>query len=83
MYRETPAFLKIKSKKALRDSPYGNTEIWERDEGLKIGADEPEIRNQAVITLLWDLNARSHEITALKVGNIWTKGTIWRRHDTI
>lgn len=70
---ETPAFLKIKSKKALRDSPYGNTEIWERDEVLKIVEYEPETRNKAVITLLWDLDARNHEITALRVGDIILK----------
>ena len=29
---ETPSFLqKIKSKKPLRDSPYEDSEIWERD----------------------------------------------------
>jgi integrase/recombinase XerD len=31
---------------------------------------EPEIRNKAILTLLWDLDARNHEITALRIGNI-------------
>ncbi|HXX95776.1 MAG TPA: tyrosine-type recombinase/integrase [Candidatus Bathyarchaeia archaeon] len=31
---------------------------------------EPELRNKAIITLLWDLNARPHEITALRMKDI-------------
>ena len=31
---------------------------------------EPEIRNKAILALLWDLDARNHEITSLKIGNI-------------
>jgi integrase/recombinase XerD len=31
---------------------------------------EPEIRNRAILALLWDLDARNHEITSLKIGNI-------------
>jgi integrase/recombinase XerD len=31
---------------------------------------EPELRNQAIITLLWDLDARPHEITALRIKDI-------------
>lgn len=67
---ETPSFLKMKPKKTLHDSPYGLTEIWERDEVLKIVEYEPEIRNKAIITLLWDVGARNHEVTALRVGDI-------------
>ena len=42
---------------------------------------EPEIRNKAILTLLWDLDARNHEVTALKIGNIrlrerYTEGEI-------
>jgi integrase/recombinase XerD len=61
---ETPSFLKIKNKKPLRES------IWELDEVLTIVTYEPVLRNQAIITLLWDLDARPHEITALKVRDI-------------
>ncbi|HXX95855.1 MAG TPA: hypothetical protein VEL11_01895 [Candidatus Bathyarchaeia archaeon] len=28
------------------------------------------IRNKAIVALLWDLDARNHEITSLKIGNI-------------
>lgn len=78
---ETPTFLKIKSKKALRESPYDASQIWERDEVLKIVEYEPEPRNKAIITLLWDMDARNHEITALRVGDIvfkeqYAEGTI-------
>lgn len=67
---ETPSFLKIKAKKSLRDSPYGVNDIWQLDEVLTIVSYEPELRNQAIITLLWDLDARPHEITALRVKDI-------------
>jgi site-specific recombinase XerD len=67
---ETPAFLKIKTKKPLRESPYGVSDIWELDDVLTIVAYEPELRNQAIITLLWDLDARPHEITALRIRDI-------------
>jgi hypothetical protein len=67
---ETPAFLKIKAKKPLRDSPYGVNDIWQLDDVLTIVSYEAELRNQAIITLLWDLDARNHEITALKLRDI-------------
>ena len=67
---ETPSFLKIKNKKPLRESPYGINDIWGLDEVLTIVAYEPVLRNQAIITLLWDLDARPHEITALRVRDI-------------
>jgi len=70
---ETPSFLqKIKSKKPLRDSPYEDSEIWERDEILRI-VKYTDTRNQAIITLMWDLNARNHEITQLKICDIVLK----------
>ncbi|HYA83567.1 MAG TPA: hypothetical protein VEH06_08995, partial [Candidatus Bathyarchaeia archaeon] len=35
---------------------------------------EPELRNKAIITLLWDLYARNHEITALRIKDIILNG---------
>ena len=67
---ETPPFLKIKNKKPLRDSPYGINDIWQLDELLTIVSYEPVLRNQAIITLLWDLDARGHEVTALRIKDI-------------
>ncbi|MGA9152012.1 MAG: hypothetical protein WBZ36_15650, partial [Candidatus Nitrosopolaris sp.] len=67
---ETPAFLKIKAKKPLSDSPYGVNDIWQLDDVLTIVSYESELRNQAIITLLWDLDARSHEVTALRIKDI-------------
>jgi integrase/recombinase XerD len=67
---ETPAFLKIKTKKPLRESPYGINDIWELDDVLTIVEYETELRNQAINTLLWDLDARPHEITALRIRDI-------------
>jgi len=70
---ETPSFLqKIKPKKCLRDSPYGDSEIWERDEILRI-IKYADIRDQAIITLMWDLNARNHEIIQLRIYDIVLK----------
>jgi integrase/recombinase XerD len=31
---------------------------------------EPLLRNKASLTLFWDLDARNHELTTLKIGNI-------------
>ena len=39
---ETHAFLKIKSKKTLRETPYKLPEIWEHDEVLKIVEYDPQ-----------------------------------------
>jgi len=69
-YWETPEFLKIKNKKTKRISPYVESEIWEKDELLSILKYEPYKRNKAAITLMWDLDARPHEITLLKIKHI-------------
>jgi integrase/recombinase XerD len=67
---ETPAFAKIKEKKSKRLSPYSETEIWDRDELLLIVKYESYIRNKAALTLFWDLDARNHEVTMLKIKHI-------------
>jgi integrase/recombinase XerD len=67
---ETPTFVKIKGKKTKRLSPYSETELWDRDEILFIVKYEPHIRNKAALTLFWDLGARNHEVTLLKIKHI-------------
>lgn len=70
----TPAFLQIiKPKKTKRLSPYSETEIWNKEEFLSIIKYEPFKRNKAALALMWDLNARNHEITLLKIKNIRLK----------
>ena len=69
-YWETPDFLRIKNKKTKRISPYVESEIWEKDELISILKFEPHKRNKAAITLMWDLNARNHEITLLRIKHI-------------
>jgi integrase/recombinase XerD len=69
----TPNFINIKKKRTNRLSPYSENEIWERDELLTIVRYEPFIRNKAALTLFWDLDARNHEITLLKIKNIRLK----------
>jgi integrase/recombinase XerD len=66
----TPVFAKIKEKKTRRLSPYSETEIWDRDELLTIIKYEPYLRNKAALTLCWDMDARNHEVTMLKIKNI-------------
>lgn len=71
---KTPDFLQtLKPKKTKRLSPYSETEIWDKDEFLSIIKYEPYKRNKAALALMWDLNARNHEITLLHIKNIRLK----------
>ena len=54
-------------------SPYVENELWQKDELLSIIKYEPFKRNKAVLSLMWDLNARPHEITLLKIKHIRLK----------
>jgi integrase/recombinase XerD len=67
---QTPHFARIKEKRSKRVSPYSETELWERDEILFIIKYEPFKRNKAALTLFWDLDARNHEVTLLKIKHI-------------
>ncbi|HEY7227638.1 MAG TPA: hypothetical protein VH481_05890 [Nitrososphaeraceae archaeon] len=64
---ETPSFAKIKKKKTKRLSPYLESEIWDREELELIIKYEKFRRNKAILAMMWDLDARIHEITLLKV----------------
>lgn len=66
----TPNFAKIKEKKTKRLSPYLEAELWEQDEILSVIKYEPYKRNKAALTLFWDLDARNHEVTMLKIKHI-------------
>ena len=66
----TPTFINLKMKRTKRLSPYLETEIWERDELATIIKYESYKRNKAVLALLWDLDARPHEITLLKIKHL-------------
>jgi integrase/recombinase XerD len=67
---QTPDFVRIKSKKTNRISPYSESEIWERDDLLRVIKYEPFKRNKAALALCWDLDARPHEVTLLKIKNL-------------
>ena len=69
----TPSFVQIKEKRSKRISPYLETEIWDRDEVQTIISYESCKRNKAILSLLWDLNARPHEIALLKLKHIRLK----------
>ena len=47
--------------------------MWELDELLTIVKYESEPRNRAIITLLWDMDVRNHEIRELKIRDIVLK----------
>ena len=66
----TPVFVQIKEKRTNRISPYLESELWERDEILTVIKYEPYKRNKAALSLLWDLNARNHEVALLKIKHI-------------
>jgi hypothetical protein len=66
----TPTFIRIKKKKSKRLSPYTIDQIWEKNELQVIIKHEPDIRNKAIIALLWDFDARNHEVTTLDIRNI-------------
>jgi integrase/recombinase XerD len=69
----TPVFAQIKEKRTKRLSPYLESELWERDEVLTIIKYESYKRNKAALSLLWDLDARNHEVTLLKIKHIRLK----------
>jgi hypothetical protein len=69
----TPDFINILKKRTKRISPYSESEIWEKDELHFIIKYENNKRNKAVLALLWDLNARNHEIILLRIKNIRIK----------
>ena len=66
----TPDFVIINKRKTKRLSPYNESEIWDRDELLSIVKYEIYKRNKAILTLLWDFNARPHEITLMRIKNV-------------
>ena len=61
---------RIKKRVTKRLSPYLESELWELDELLLIIKYEPFKRNKAALALFWDLNARNHEITLLKIKHV-------------
>ena len=51
-------------------SPYVENELWQKEELLSIIKYESFKRNKAILSLMWDLNARPHEISLLKIKRI-------------
>ena len=49
------------------------TELWEKEDILTIVKYDNYKRNKAALTLLWDLDARPHEVTLLKIKHIRLK----------
>ncbi len=73
---KNPHFINmLKPKKTKRLSPYSETEIWDRGDLQTIIKYEHYKRNKAVLALLWDLDARPHEVTSLQIKHIRLKET--------
>jgi len=70
---ETPDIVRIKSKKSKRVSAYSESDIWDLEELKILIKYEPFKRNKAAIALMWDLNARNHEVTMLKIKHVRLK----------
>jgi integrase/recombinase XerD len=66
----TPSFINVKAKRTKRLSPYVETEIWDRDELFTVIKYEQYKRNKAALALLWDIDARPHEVMLLKIKHI-------------
>lgn len=69
----TPDFMKVKKKKTKRLSPYIESELWSKEELLLAIKYEVFKRNKAALSLLWDLNARNHEVTLLRIKHVRLK----------
>jgi len=67
---QTPEFIQIKKKKSKRLSPYSHSEIWDLEDLKTIIKYEPSKRNKAAIALMWDLNARNHELSLLRLKDV-------------
>jgi hypothetical protein len=70
---KTHTFLRIDKKKTKRLSPYLESELWEKEDILTIVKYDQHKRNKAALTLLWDLDARPHEVTLLKIKHVRLK----------
>ena len=68
-----PFLYRQQNETSKRLSPYLETKIWDKDELFTIIKYEPYKRNKAVLALLWDLDARPHEVTLLKIKHIRLK----------
>jgi integrase/recombinase XerD len=67
---QTPMYAQIKKKTTNRHSLYAESELWEKEDLLTVVKYESHKRNKAALTLLWDLNARNHEIALLRIKHV-------------
>src|SRR5690606_34070656 len=67
---ETPAFAQIRHQKTARKGPYADAEKWDKSEILAIIPYATHPRNKAALGLFWDLDARNHEVTSLKIKHL-------------
>ncbi len=71
---ETPEPVKlIKMKKNKRKTSYSPNDVWSEDELLLSLKYSNDSRTKLVLTLAWDMAARNHEITKMKIKDIIMK----------
>jgi hypothetical protein len=68
-----PSIYRHQNENIQEAKPIPGTEIGDRDELFTIIKYEPYKRNKAALALLWDLDARPHEVTLLKIKHIRLK----------
>jgi hypothetical protein len=67
---ETPDFAKFKHRKLKTHSPYAITEKWTLEEFQLATDKETNLVRRTAFKMLWDLDARNHEILNIKRKNI-------------
>jgi len=67
---ETPFFVQLKHLKQKLLSPYSVTQKWTLEEFMLASSKESDIERRAAFRMLWDLDARPHEVLLIKRKNI-------------
>ena len=68
---DTPKpFYNIKKKKDTRGSSYSPNDVWELDDILLVVKYCPDVRDKTIITMMWDLVHRNHEIVKIRLRDI-------------
>ena len=71
---DTPEIIRtIKQKKNKRKAIYSPNDVWTEEELLLAVKYSNDIRTKLILTLSWDLAARNHEITKLRIRDIVMK----------
>jgi hypothetical protein len=67
---ETPSYAKFKHRKLMTQSPYAITEKWSLEEFMLATSKELNLVRRTAFRMLWDLDARNHEVLNIRRKNI-------------